>query len=343
MRSDAVELEAKAETVFDSFETRLGSAVLAKLGALGKIENLIREWDGNGDGEISKIEFRQAVTGKSIGMKADNKDIDAFFSTMDDDGGGTISIAELKPALKMLQKKSLALEADAANLRAQAEGLRLKADGIEKLAVLTEGIEQDEAAHQEAQERLPVNVKLGAVITKRNLKVGELIAKWDKDGDGTVTMVEFRTNLIEMGVEADGADIDKLFISLDSDGGGSLDLEEVKKLFTSLQAEAVAMQRELKAKEASLKKSRQAVARQQAAYAAEQQREAQEARDADAAKKRAAADKLAAEEEARVAAKEAEERKTAKKAEDKKAMEERARERDVARRAALGAPGAGGS
>jgi len=276
-------------------------------------------------------------------LQADNKDIDAFFSTMDEDGGGTVSNAELKPALKMLQKKSLALEADASNLRAQAEGLKSKADGIQKLAVLTEGIERDEAAHQEAQDRLPVSVKLGAVITKRNLKVGELISKWDKDGDGSVTMVEFRTNLIEMGVEADGADIDKLFISLDSDGGGSLDLDEVKLLFTSLQAEAVAMQRELKLKEASLKKSRQSVARQQAAYAAEQQREAQEARDADAARKRAAVDKLAAEEEARVAAKEAEERKTAKKAEDKRAMEERARERDVSRRAALGAPGAGGS
>ena len=59
-----------------------------KLG--GKMENLVREWDKNGDGEINKIEFRQVVTGKekdkSLTLKASNAEIDAFFASMDDNG-----------------------------------------------------------------------------------------------------------------------------------------------------------------------------------------------------------------------------------------------------------------
>ena len=69
---------------------------------------------------------------------------------------------------------------------------------------------------------------LGAMILKRNLKIGDVISKWDKSKDGDVSMDEFRNSVVEMGVEAPAEEIDALFRSLDDDGGGSLDLNELK-------------------------------------------------------------------------------------------------------------------
>ena len=43
-------------------------------------------------------------------------------------------------------------------------------------------------------------------------------------------------NVKQMGVDSNVNDIARLFDSLDNDGGGSLDLEEVKKTFTRLLA-----------------------------------------------------------------------------------------------------------
>ena len=56
------------------------------------------------------------------------------------------------------------------------------------------------------------------MLAKKNLKLGELMLRWDKDSDGTVTRLEFRKNCLEMGVDAHPRDIDMLFDSLDSDG-----------------------------------------------------------------------------------------------------------------------------
>lgn len=36
-----------------------------------KLEDVVREWDKNGDGEINRIEFRACVR-NSLGLKADN-------------------------------------------------------------------------------------------------------------------------------------------------------------------------------------------------------------------------------------------------------------------------------
>ena len=82
--AEAADREALA--VHETFDRRLGSAILEKLGVVGKLADLVREWDKNNDGNVSKIEFRQCVRG-SLGLKADNKEIDAFFASMDADGG----------------------------------------------------------------------------------------------------------------------------------------------------------------------------------------------------------------------------------------------------------------
>ena len=63
-----------------------------------RVMDLFREWDENGDGEITKKEFCQAMP--RLGIEAPRKDIELLFDSFDPDGGGSIEYNELNKALK---------------------------------------------------------------------------------------------------------------------------------------------------------------------------------------------------------------------------------------------------
>ena len=82
----------------DSLKRQLGESILAR----GTTTNaLMKEWDRNGDGNLQKIEFKQAIR-LSLTLKASNEQIEELFDAFDGDGGGTLTIAELKPAIREL-------------------------------------------------------------------------------------------------------------------------------------------------------------------------------------------------------------------------------------------------
>ena len=319
-----------ADTLHDSFEMKLGSAILTKLSKVGKIDNMMREWDINGDGEISKIEFRQCVTGKSLKVKAENKDIDAFFSKMDQDGGGSLELHEMKPALKTLQSRTAAADAQAKDLRNKAEAKQQKIEEIRAAAAAAEAVDM---ADSEAPE-LNMAERLGSALLYRNLKIGEVVTRWDKDGDGTITMTEFRSNVVALGVEAHPLDIDKLFLQLDTDGGGSLDLDEVKKSFEKCKQMAMQLQSNNREKKAQKERLRKNASRRQSQIIADQIQEAAEEQAAAEAAEIAAAAKAAVEAEARRLAKEKAEAAAKAKEEAKRQMAEKGKSRGMGKNAA---------
>jgi len=71
---------------------------LALKGVASRVLDLFREWDTNGDGEISKKEFRKAMV--SLGLEVPVKDVDALFDKWDGDGGGCIQYKELNRILR---------------------------------------------------------------------------------------------------------------------------------------------------------------------------------------------------------------------------------------------------
>ena len=77
-----------------SMAEQLGMA-MRKNGA--RVMDLFREWDTDGDGEVSRKEFHKAMP--LLGFDASKKDIDDLFSSWDADGGGSLDFGELKKIL----------------------------------------------------------------------------------------------------------------------------------------------------------------------------------------------------------------------------------------------------
>ena len=244
---EAKDFDAKAKDVHTTFERRLGAALVKKDVA---IKELLSDWDPDKRGTIKKVPFRQNVR-TSLGMVADNKEIDAFFDSVDDDQGGSLDFEELRAAMKKLYKAAGAAEAEAATLSAKANECRAFAKKLEEAHETTVAADTEEQKLEKlkAENGSAVGPQLGNLIVKRNLKIGDLTSKWVKKKD--VSRADFRKHVLELGVVAEEKDIDALFDSLDDDGGGSLDLEELKRLLTNL----VEVAKQTALDEAALEKS----------------------------------------------------------------------------------------
>ena len=64
----------------------------------GRVIDLFREWDTDGDGEVSRKEFHKAM--KQLGLEVPKKDIDELFDSWDPDGSGTLDFKELQKVLR---------------------------------------------------------------------------------------------------------------------------------------------------------------------------------------------------------------------------------------------------
>ena len=63
-----------------------------------RVIDLFREWDTDGNGEISRSEFHKAIV--KLGFDAPKSDIDELFTAWDPDGSGTLDFKELRKILK---------------------------------------------------------------------------------------------------------------------------------------------------------------------------------------------------------------------------------------------------
>ena len=63
-----------------------------------RVLDLFREWDTDGDGDISRKEFHKAMP--ALGLDVPKEAVDALFDQWDSDGGGSISYDELRKLLR---------------------------------------------------------------------------------------------------------------------------------------------------------------------------------------------------------------------------------------------------
>ena len=102
----------------------------------------------------------------------------------------------------------------------------------------TEEYEAAEKLLDDERVGLSTSAKLGALLKTRNIKVGDAIQKWDKDGSGSLDMKEFRINIKGLGFKESDSAIDEVFKALDDDDSGELEMAELKAALTNLQQQA---------------------------------------------------------------------------------------------------------
>ena len=70
-----------------------------------RVIDLFREWDEDGDGTVSKKEFRKAII--HLGLEVPPAAVDELFDSFDKDGGGAINFRELNHLLRRNVKKEV--------------------------------------------------------------------------------------------------------------------------------------------------------------------------------------------------------------------------------------------
>jgi len=170
-----------------------------------RVMKLFEEWDEDGDGTVSKAEFRLAMRSLTAqwGLRVSREDIECLFDSLDDSGDGLISYSELKEMVR--EERAL--------LKAEREG---GADGKQKKRVHTGADKQKPSVIKSLV--VPVGGKLLDALREALERSGrraiDLFRDWDADGTGMLSRDEFRVALSKLGIQPPAvalADIDALF------------------------------------------------------------------------------------------------------------------------------------
>ena len=191
-----------------------------------RVIDLFKEWDEDGDGVVTKKEFRRAVPMLGLDPVPSKADIDALFDQWDPDGSGNIDFKELN---KILRKSAEGLDP---SLQAGAAG-KIEMDSKAKTALrkgpnLQRGSSLAKVDIDEASDK-SIAEQLRTILSKNAVRVIDLFREWDEDGDGVVSKKEFRKAMPLLGLEVPKKEIDALFESWDPDGSGRLELKEIEK------------------------------------------------------------------------------------------------------------------
>lgn len=234
----------KKATQEEAASSQEGKKIAARLGnALAEtklsVKDVLREWDPNGDGSISKMEFRVDVR-KMLGNDVDVREVDSLFEELDSDKSGAIDINELKVALTQLKEAaSGAIRSEQLKVAAAKEH-RERAAQAQEVAEATALVEQTADEISTLRDSRSISAQFFRAMQKKNLKAGSSADMLNKieSSQAEINLKEFKRLVTSMGVESTQQELSELFTSLDADGGGTLDKEEMNAWLTQTLEEA---------------------------------------------------------------------------------------------------------
>ena len=132
-----------------------------------RLSDLVREWDTDRNGEVSRAEFRNGL--KALGVEGENAEFDALFDAWDSDGGGSLDFMELEKALRANDSLKDAMQAKlaAANLEAN------KAPRNQGYVFMSNAAIRQQRAKERSTEELALKERL-LVEERAQLKLAEL-------------------------------------------------------------------------------------------------------------------------------------------------------------------------
>ena len=197
------------------------SQILSTLRAQqARVMDLFRSWDADGDALISRTEFRQAVL--VLGLDGvPPKQVDELFNELDKDGSGEISFNEMRDAIKGPEETAPVEEV----------GNTWKGWGAEaKHAAALTLSDKGRGASIVRGIRLSPDYDLIAQLTHGLAsnwgRVTWLFQTWDTDRNGTISRLELRKALVELGLGEHPRAVDSLFDAIDANRSGGITLDE---------------------------------------------------------------------------------------------------------------------
>merc|ERR1740139_934381 len=131
-----------------------------------RVIDLFDEWDTDGNGQVSKKEFRKAMS--LLGFTVPIEDIDALFDSWDPDGSGLLSMGELQKELTDHKERLEAQRKSAARI---AE-VKAKEAQEAKEKMLLKGFDMDEDSDKSVAEQLR------DALSKSAVRVIDLFNEW---------------------------------------------------------------------------------------------------------------------------------------------------------------------
>ena len=199
----------------ESVQAELREALTANF---ARVMDLFRIWDADGNGTISKKEFRKAI--RALRVSASVAEVDSVFATWDRDGSGSISSRELSKILRRAAGGDIELPPE---LQAGAVGeIKLKSE--------------NDMALRKSQRDGPM-ARTGITASLANIKIAMKEDRWrtkdmmnvlDQNDDGRVTARDFLSVIPVLGFDvAESEELLQLFRTFDADASGAVDFEEL--------------------------------------------------------------------------------------------------------------------
>ena len=205
-----------------------------------KVIAVFQSWDLDGDGAISKREFRRAVQ-PLLNLPAGPEALDELFDLFDIDGSGCIGLKQIHDVLRrgqamelppeLMQTREVAPRESRAQVRYELR--KMERDGRKNGVVLRrrarpwEGLDMQVEYNDGVPVQVPVEEQISRALRQQGAHVVEMFKMWDEDGDGEVSRDEFRKAMPVLGVHASRQDVNACFDRWDPDGSGALSLREL--------------------------------------------------------------------------------------------------------------------
>lgn len=187
--------EEEEGTSFETFGSRIGRIIIKNE---LQVNDLAAAMDRNGDKSVTRFEFcvgirkllDQGGGKKEHGGQKEREDIEDLFDTLDLDRSGELDLSEVKASLKKLVRDVQEVEAKKrSHVETSGVKSRAVAAACEKAAQETEQLAQAEELlarmrHPDYSDDIgltALEAKLGTVLRKKNLRVGDIIREWDQD------------------------------------------------------------------------------------------------------------------------------------------------------------------
>ena len=205
--------EAKLDEKLKTLKVRLGEALVKKQ---AKVKELVGLWaPKGGKAAITRMDFRKHV--RTLVDEPNVKLIDELFGELDEDGGGSLDVAELTAAMRKLQDEAKqnvhANEKVRDTIAFLHSRLEMVRDVLSKMA--------EAEALEEKLVQLTQNVKcvtrVGAALAKKNMKIEQIVVNWETN-KGEMSAKLFRKNIrSSLQVEADDDELNELFEGFDAE------------------------------------------------------------------------------------------------------------------------------